>query len=215
MSQSRGPSIGAGGQIRRYGIWANYKCMSRSNRSMTGQRSGGMREVYRIRLATTSDADALVEMALELQRHVERCNPRIWHPSEEGLTASGLDLVSSISNPDYEVLLATSPQQTPVAFAQGKVVVKQRYDDMIVGSVERLYVRPEHRGRGIGSALVMGLCDFFRQHGGSDISVRYVVGNQEAERFWGNLGFAPRIQIAGIDREVLVNRLGKRASPRV
>jgi len=161
---------------------------------------------YSIRAATASDAEALVEMAAELQRYVERCNPSIWRPSEEGLHASGLDLVASVSSRDDRVLIATTGNR-PVAFAQGKVMVKERYGDMIVGSIERLYVKDGHRGRGIGSALVGSLCDFFRTRDVCDVSVRYVAGNRTAERFWGKLSFAPRIVIAGTDPTTLSARI--------
>ncbi len=155
-----------------------------------------------------ADSDSLRTMAERLQRHVEKTNPWIWRPSSEGIRILGDELVAMISGKDCCVVVAEDPGDRAVGFAAGRVRSLERCGGMVAGSIERIYVEKQWRGRGIGSALVGQLCGFFRENEAGDLSVRYVVGNLEAQRFWERLGFQPRIVIAGIDREDLEKRLG-------
>jgi hypothetical protein len=54
---------------------------------------------------------------------------------------------------------------------------------------------------------VAELCRFFAAEGVADISLRYVVGNEEASRFWTALGFAPRIVTVGAELRAAEARL--------
>jgi hypothetical protein len=54
---------------------------------------------------------------------------------------------------------------------------------------------------------VAELCRFFADKGVEDLSLRYVVGNEEAAAFWSALGFAPRILTAGARRSEIEARL--------
>ncbi|MBO3803684.1 MAG: hypothetical protein JTT11_07450, partial [Candidatus Brockarchaeota archaeon] len=58
-----------------------------------------------------------------------------------------------------------------------------------------------------GKRLVKGLCRFFRQEGVEEVTVRYAVGNEEAEGFWKGLGFKPVIIAANTRLEELARRL--------
>jgi hypothetical protein len=51
------------------------------------------------------------------------------------------------------------------------------------------------------------LCRFFASEDVEDITLRYVVGNEEADAFWSALGFSPRIITAGAQRVVLEHRV--------
>jgi ribosomal protein S18 acetylase RimI-like enzyme len=64
-----------------------------------------------------------------------------------------------------------------------------------------------HRRAGVGSRLVALLCRFFASEDVVDVTLRYVVGNEEAAKFWSALGFSPRIITAGTGREALERRL--------
>ena len=70
-------------------------------------------------------------------------------------------------------------------------------------------MRTDHRRGGVGSCLVAELCRFFAAEGVRDISLRYVVGNEEASQFWAALGFAPRIVTTGAERRTVEKRLGQ------
>ncbi len=176
------------------------------------QSRGSGADDYRVRDAEAADEKALRRMAIELQKHVEGCNPDIWRASQEGLDYLGNTLIEALSNRDCRVLVAADPAGKVMGFAKASVRVLDRYGGITVGRIDRAYVLDGHRGGGIGSALVECLCDFFGSRGADDISVRYVVGNPEAEDFWDGLGFSPRIEIGGIDRDTLLDRLRERGS---
>ncbi len=94
-----------------------------------------------------------------------------------------------------------------VGVAFGRVVANHRYDPAVAGNVDQVYVRPDHRRQGIATRLVAEVCRFFVQEGVTDLSLRYVIGNDEAAGFWQALGFAPRIITAGASREAGQARL--------
>jgi GNAT superfamily N-acetyltransferase len=68
-------------------------------------------------------------------------------------------------------------------------------------------VHASHRRRGVASRLVAAICRFFTDQGAADISLRYVIGNDEAAGFWQALGFVPRIVTAGAALETVQDRL--------
>jgi GNAT superfamily N-acetyltransferase len=73
--------------------------------------------------------------------------------------------------------------------------------------VDQVFVDERHRRAGVGSQLVAKLCRFFGEQGIDDLSLRYVAGNEEANRFWTDLGFVPRISIVGAKRQVVEKHL--------
>jgi GNAT superfamily N-acetyltransferase len=52
-----------------------------------------------------------------------------------------------------------------------------------------MYVVKELRRKGVGRRLVKELCKFFKSNKVEDLTVRYIIGNKEAEGFWRKLGF--------------------------
>ena len=56
-----------------------------------------------------------------------------------------------------------------------------------------MYVVKQFRRKGVGRRLMKELCKFFNSNKAEDLTVRYVVGNREAENFWRKLGFEPII----------------------
>jgi ribosomal protein S18 acetylase RimI-like enzyme len=57
--------------------------------------------------------------------------------------------------------------------------------------VESVWTHPEHRRRGIASALVRRLVTAARARGGSDVFVWVIQPNAAAARLWASLGFEP------------------------
>ena len=83
-----------------------------------------------------------------------------------------------------------------VGFTYGRVLRRTTEIPNIVGSLLGIYVREQCRRRGVGSRLVEELCAFFTAQSVEEVTLRYVVGNKGAERFWGSLGFKPTIMTA-------------------
>jgi GNAT superfamily N-acetyltransferase len=106
-------------------------------------------------------------------------------------------------------LVAEHDEDGVVGVIFGRIISNKRYTPSQAGQIDQAFVRTDHRRGGVGSCLVDQLCRFFATGGVADISLRYVVGNEEASRFWTALGFAPRIVTAGAERRALKMRLGK------
>jgi GNAT superfamily N-acetyltransferase len=162
---------------------------------------------YEIRPAEKADLDRLVELLLALQDHLEAANPDLWRMKEEsranlkGKIASRLDAAKSLT------LVAEHERDGVVGLISGRIAANNRYDPPLAGLVDQAFVREDHRRRAVASRLVAELCRFFADKGVEDLSLRYVVGNEEAAAFWSALGFAPRILTAGARRSEIEARL--------
>ena len=94
-----------------------------------------------------------------------------------------------LGDPDAFVLIAES-QGEPVGYA----VVQLRGPEETwatgdrVAVLETLAVLPEHRGRGIGSALVERMHEELRRLGASHFMVSVIASNADAVRFYERLG---------------------------
>jgi ribosomal protein S18 acetylase RimI-like enzyme len=166
-----------------------------------------------IRVARESDIDQLMKLRLALQEHMERQNPRIWRLSVDGREQLRDQLARLLSDEDVRIFVAVDSSEMIIGMVVGRIATSDRYVPAIAGSIELLFVSGPWRRCGIGSDLVRRLCQLFASRSVEHISVRYVVGNDEATRFWTKLGFQPIIvtgamklrdlerKIAGVERE--------------
>ncbi len=144
-----------------------------------------------------------------LQDHLPHANPRLWRDGPN--QASNRARV-------YQECLHSDSASAFVAEERGKLIgsiagrIETRPDGQpgVVGYILLAYVREEWRNRGVGSALVEAVLNFFETNGVEDIGLRYVVGNREAERFWHGLGFEPLLCIANAQPAEVRRRLRKR-----
>lgn len=161
---------------------------------------------YMVRPAGHADLDRVTELLLALQDHLEASNPDLWRMDPEaranlkGLTAGRLSAAGGCA------LVAEHDTDGVVGVILGRVVTNNRYDPPRAGSIDQVFVRADHRRRGVATQLVRAACVFFAQEGVEDLSLRYVAGNEEAAGFWAALGFTPRIVTAGAARGVVEAR---------
>ena len=165
---------------------------------------------YSLRPAREADLDSLIELLLALQDQIEASNPDLWRMKPEarhnlkGQIGARLNAASSCA------LVAEHDEDGVVGVIFGRIVVNNRYTPSRAGQIDQAFVRPDHRRAGVGSRLVALLCRFFASEGVEDITLRYVVGNEEADAFWSALGFSPRIITAGAGRDTLARHLHER-----
>ena len=98
-----------------------------------------------------------------------------------------------------------------IAERDGKVAGVARGDLRYgVGRISFVYLLPEHRRHGLGSALVRSLLGFFREHGVEHVTLGVDTSNEDATAVWRRLGFTEysREMTAGLDS--LERRLGDR-----
>ncbi len=63
------------------------------------------------------------------------------------------------------------------------------------GEIEALYVRPEARRRGVGSALVGEACAWLLGRGLSRVELQVETGNPEGQAFWRSIGFGSAMDV--------------------
>jgi ribosomal protein S18 acetylase RimI-like enzyme len=159
-----------------------------------------------VRRATSSDVDTIVRLRLLLQEHVEDSNLLVWRIIERGKRLLKQETGKDLSNRNIRVLLAEAGGET-IGFAQGEVASRSDYAPRTVGHISLLYVMKRFRRKGIGRRLVKELCEFYNSNKAEHLTVRYIVGNEEAEGFWTQLGFEPIISTGATHLKELDSRL--------
>ena len=158
-------------------------------------------DAYTVRPAQASDLDRLLVLMQSLQDHIEAANQDLWRMTDQARTRLRGQLHSRLAASNALALVAVHSEAGVVGAIFGRVVTNNRYTPARAGVVDQLVVEEGHRRAGVGTRLMAGLCRFFSQQGVEDLSLRYVVGNEEAAQFWEALGFAARIVTVGARRQ--------------
>jgi GNAT superfamily N-acetyltransferase len=162
---------------------------------------------YTLRAAELADLNRLIELLLALQDHIEASNPSLWRMEAETRTNLRGQISARLQAADSCALVAEHKHAGVIGVIFGRIIVNNRYTPSRAGQIDQAFVRADHRRAGVGSRLVAGLCHFFADRGIEDVSLRYVMGNEEAASFWSALGFAPRIVTTGARRRAVEERL--------
>ena len=141
-----------------------------------------------IRRAVPSDVERIVELGLLLQEHAEKSNPSIWRITEEGRKLLKQKVEADLADINTHVLIAEAKGET-IGYVEGEVTRRSDHMPTTVGHVSLMYVVKQSRRKGVGRRLMKELCKFFNSNKVEDLTVRYIVGNKEAEGFWRKLGF--------------------------
>jgi ribosomal protein S18 acetylase RimI-like enzyme len=141
-----------------------------------------------IRRAASSDVEKIVELGLLFQEHAERSNPSIWRITEEGKKLIKQKVETDLTDSNVVVLLAEVGGEI-IGYVRGEVTSRIDHMPRTVGQVSLMYVLKQFRRRGVGRRLMKELCKFFNSNKAENLTVRYILGNKEAESFWRKLGF--------------------------
>ena len=141
-----------------------------------------------IRRAASSDVDRIVELRLLSQEHFEKSNPLIWRITEEGKELIKQKVETDLTDSNVVVLLAEVGGEI-IGYIRGEVTSRIDHMPRTVGQVSLMYVLKQFRRKGVGRRLMKELCKFFNSSKAENLTVRYVLGNKEAESFWRKLGF--------------------------
>ena len=159
-----------------------------------------------VREATFSDVNRITELRLMAQQHFEKSNPSIWRMTKEGERLLKQKVENDLMDDNVQVLVAEAGSET-VGFIRGEIADRNDYSPRIVGSISLMYVIERFRRNGIGRRLVKELCTSFNSKGIEYLTVRYIIGNKEAEQFWQELDFDPIIITAMTNPRKLESRL--------
>ncbi len=161
-----------------------------------------------IRKAVSSDVEKIVELRLLGQNHFEESNPLVWRITEEGRKLLKHKVENDLANNNIQMLLAEAKGDI-VGYVQGEVTSRNDFMPKTVGQISLAYVAKQFRRKGVGRRLVKGLLGFFDLNDVERVTVRYIIGNKEAEGFWGNLGFEPIIMTSSTHLKKLDSKLTK------
>jgi ribosomal protein S18 acetylase RimI-like enzyme len=161
-----------------------------------------------IRKATRSDIEKLVGLRLLLQQHCEESNSLIWRLTDEGKALLRQKVENGLADRNSHILVAELNGEI-VGSAHGEVIHRTDYWPKTVGSISTVYVVGKFRRKGVGALLVKKLCEFFDAEGVEDVTLRYIVGNKEAEGLWKKLGFRQVITTAALGLEELISRTSR------
>lgn len=155
---------------------------------------------YAIRPARIADLDRLEQLLLLLQDHLEAANPDLWRMTGAARTHLRGQIRARLTAAGSCAIVAEHLADGVVGMIFGRVASNERYAPARAGIIDQVFVLEAHRRAGVGSRLVAELCGYFAYQGVDDISLRYVIGNRQADAFWNALGFTPRIVTVGADR---------------
>ncbi len=160
-----------------------------------------------IRRAASSDVERIVNLRLLAQEHFEKSNPLVWRITEDGKKLLKQKVVNDLADSNIRILLAEVDNDV-VGYVQGEVTQRSEYLPRTVGQVSLIYVTERFRRKGIGRRLLKEVCRFFNANNAEHLTMRYIVGNREAERFWRKLGFEPMITTSSTHPKELGSKLG-------
>ena len=137
-----------------------------------------------IRHATEADVSRVVELL------VLGALPGIMPDEDPGDAAPYRTALHQIEDAGGAVLVAQSGH-TVVGVCQLIVLRHMQHRGGLCGEIESVHVHPDHRGAGVGSALVRAATDHARSLGCYRVQLTSNAARTDAHRFYDRLGFVP------------------------
>lgn len=149
-----------------------------------------MTDDYGIERPPTEAADAVTDLWVDLVADQRRHGSHLLaEPNRAGVREAALRCIVTDS------LLVASWSADLVGFVTFSVESGVYEQDVTRGLVENVYVVPEHRGEGVGSALLAAAEDRLRDRGCEAFFLEALAANEAAKRFYREAGYEPhRIQ---------------------
>ena len=145
----------------------------------------------RVRRARPDDVPTLVALFQELDA-MQR-SWRVFAPRPGFHDEVERRYLDAMRRRDAVVLVAEDEGGDIVGMSYGEVNAPSQFSDERALEISGVVVRPGHRGRGVGRALVREAARFASTSGVASITVKTFAPNEGAMAFWTGLGFAPRI----------------------
>lgn len=160
------------------------------------------RAVVSVRTAAVADGAVLGRLATTAR--TTSASARAFTP------ADATRLETALGRSDVQVLLAEAPDLDDLPL--GVLVLRRGELLPLSGSqaahVEQLWVRPEHRRRGVARALLKAATAHAQQSGLDEVTCTAPPTDRDAQRFLARLGFAPLVTRRVVSVATLRRRLG-------
>lgn len=139
-----------------------------------------------IERTTLEDASTIADLWVDL------ATDQRAHGSHLAAAANRERILDSISHHIADdTLLVARAEEGIVGFVMFSIERRLYVVSATRGTVHNLYVVPERRGEGIGSALLEAAETELAADGADRICLEALVGNEEARRFYENNGYGP------------------------
>ena len=132
----------------------------------------------RIRLAGVGDADEVAALLHDFNTEFDTPSPGavVLAGRLRGLLARGSTVALLAGEPAVGVALVTLRPNV--------------WYDWLVALLDELYVRPDRRSQGIGSAIIRRLMEWARDHGVDLVEINVDEGDVDTQRFYVRHGFS-------------------------
>jgi ribosomal protein S18 acetylase RimI-like enzyme len=155
-----------------------------------------------IREATEGDLPVLMGLFEELA--VLQQPWRVFTPRPNMSEETKRRYFGALADPDAVIVVAEHADQV-VGMAAGHVHKPSMMSEELAVELESVYVKPEHRERGVAGALTAEVARFARERGVGRITLKTFAQNEEALVAWKRLGFEPRMVQMTAPVEALAN----------
>jgi GNAT superfamily N-acetyltransferase len=154
-----------------------------------------------VRPASAEDLPAIEEMWGELRETGGRFGRAMSDPA-----AAAAGLAKLIENPEARLFIAVMDDEpVGLAYVLCQPLVPLQASNAV--HIAYIHVRPEHRRRGMGRALMVAVLDYADDIGADQISVAVDPTLRDASRFFARLGLRPLTMVRSSSSAVLRRRL--------
>jgi GNAT superfamily N-acetyltransferase len=138
-----------------------------------------------IRQATHADSDRIGELWLELVELHRQLDDNMPTPAKDGHHRYAQRIRYGL-NDSYQRILVAEEHGELIGFVTGMVVdiVPEMFVDERAGMIGDIYVLSSERGKGIGTALMQVMKDWFKLRGVTYYEWSVASANKEGIRFW-------------------------------
>ena len=142
-----------------------------------------------IRPAVASDAVAIGKLWEKLVAYHRKIDDDMPRATADGAALYARNLSNRLEDSHTQVFVAETDGKL-VGYVLGVVVdlVPEMFEYESGGFLADIFVEEGYRSRGIGTALVKGLRDWFRENGLDHFVWHVAATNRDALRFWEQLG---------------------------
>jgi ribosomal protein S18 acetylase RimI-like enzyme len=121
---------------------------------------------------------------------------------------------ADLDDPDAVLLVAELDGEV-VGMASGRLQKPSSMSEELAVELGNVFVKPEHRDRGVAGALTTEVARFAGERGVDRLTLKTFAQNEEALVAWRKLGFEPRMvqMTAEVNRLRRRDRAGRRPGP--
>jgi len=139
----------------------------------------------KVRVAQPEDAEAIGSLWLELVGYHRELDENMPKPSQDGAHRYAQRIRYTLDD-DTHLVLVAEEDEALVGYNLGMVI--DLLPDVFVseraGMIADVYVRPEWRGQGVGTALMSAMRDWFALRGVTHYELYVAAVNEQGRRFW-------------------------------